>query len=639
MTTPAWIAQLSDADLIAAASKLTFSRAQRAVTPPEIESDDNGCTVRWADATCHLPASGLPSATCTCPARKLCLHRVRSVLYLRARAGPPDATAWTPSFGDDELAREAGPNGVRRAAQLLLDGVRAVYEPTAAVVFPDLGVRVRFAPDEALSAAACSCGRREVCVHRVMGALSFRARRDLERLGAPTIDDTAVIDDLVALARDIAATGLDHLPDVAREALLAGELAATGASFPNAARGLRRLARLLAAYHERSARFDGGAWLEELTALAARLGAARRFAHDPDRPTLAVVGCARAQHLPVTRVALIGLGAEGAASDRGSLVRSFFASDGRIVSAVLGRGEERDPQRLYELPLWDRRSPRELAGKTFRLGNGRVAASGALAAEGDARVERVAAAPPIATLSGVVTSRAELAHLCAPSCVPALLAERRAVVAVIAVDAQQRYRPRFDAVRQTLELGVRLASGESVSASLPYRAHTARRIAALEALPRWLAAPSHLLARVSLGATTDGKPCRGLRIDPIAAWTGTEPRPISLDFDAPDLTLREVHHEGNEAELPPPDTRLVALATMRDELAGWLIGGLEHGPAWRGERAHRAAAELARVGLEHGAALLLALAEDPALETLVAATAWLLSVEDALQRELLPVSH
>lgn len=629
--TPAWITQLADADLIAAASKLTFSRAQRSMTEPALEIDEAGCTVRWDDATCYLPATGLPNATCTCPARKLCLHRVRSVLYLRELAGPASETTWTPSFGDEELRQEAGANALRRAAQLLLDGVRVTHESTAAVVFPDLGVRVRFAPEEALSAAACSCGRRDVCVHRLMGALSFRAPRDLERLSAPAVGDTAVIEDLVALSRDLAATGLDHLPAMAGEALLAGELAATGAGLHAAARDLRRLARLLAAYHERSARFDGAAWLEALTGLAARLFAARRFA---SQIPYAVVGRSRAQHLPVMRVALTGLGAEGASGDRGSLVRSFFASEGRIVSAVLGRGTQSDPQSLYQLPLWDRRPPRELVGKTFRLSNGRVAASGSLAAEGDARVEQLSPAPPIEQLSAVATSHADLAKLSAPARVPALIAEPRAVLAVVAVDPRQRYRPRFDAVRQILELGVRLVSGESVSVSLPYRADTARRIAALEALPRWLAAPTHLLARVSFGAVTNGAPCRGLRIDPISAWTGTEPRPISLDFDPPELTLREVHHDGAlEAELPPPDARLVALAAMRDELAGWLIGGLEHGAAWRGERAGRAAADLARVGLGEAAALLLALARHPLLETLVAATAWLLSLEEALRRE------
>ena len=351
----AGLSVLTDADLEGQSSRLTLRRARHdldvdalepdAIRWPDADSDEDGVEVVWADATCWLPAAGLAGTRCTCPARRLCRHRVRSIGYLQrlapAEAGagaPAEAGAgWTPAvaWSAADLQRQAGRRLWRLAVGARADGLEVAREGETAAVLPSLGVRVRFLPGSPLVAAVCSCGSAQLCAHRVLAALAWHPH--VPEADTPDPAQVQLQDRLWARLGTLLAAGLDGLPAEVGEGLAALAQVAT-ADLPAPSRDLSALAGILAAYRAREAGPQGVRWLLALGRLGARLLALRAEVRTVSPTRLR--GQGRRALLEAAPLVLHGLGAEGFLGAGGSVLKSWFlvAETGGWAQARVGRG-------------------------------------------------------------------------------------------------------------------------------------------------------------------------------------------------------------------------------------------------------------------------------------------------------------
>ena len=627
-------AVLSEADLVAASSRLTLrrARADAAMEPRDIDYGLDHLTVTWSDAICTFPlGASLSSSRCTCPARRLCRHRLRTVLYLQRT--PAEDDDW--SIGDirrEDIEKAAGRTLLRQATEALHDGLAVRTESATAVAIPSLGVRVRFLPRQPLSAALCSCGAVDLCVHRVLAALSGQPESDRPTRHI-TPDEDALRRRARAAACELLLLGLDGTPAAASEGLAALSQR-LGTVLPAPADDLLRLSRLLSDYHRRSAQFSPRAWMMGTGRLLARLMALEA----PERtiPPEQLRGRARRTRLAATNLDLLGLGAEGFTGPGGSVVKCWFVLEqtGDVVTGTVGRGaldgEPPSPAALWWQPMWGSSSPAELAHARLRLPVGRLSPDGTLGgAKGPVQIRPGPATPaelPPSLLADGVSALQAMWTALPP---PLLRAPRQTSLPAVLALAQPPGPPWYHEPSQRLMLPVRLTDGSALTLEIRHGPATRRTIAVLERVRAWQAPPTHLLVRFWPTAS-------GMRAAPISAWLTGQSGPVSLGLG--DTPLRRGVLPDPQRPLPPRPSESAPLRRLRELLV--LLERIATAGLTRDRHEaplHRCAAGLADLGLLAAAQATAALADAPTAEGFVAVLAWASAAEEAWLLQGMPL--
>lgn len=624
---------LSEADLLAAAGPIPLkqARADLAAGMAPQRSDGLPLTLVWPDATCAFPEGGLPAATCTCPARRTCRHRARSVLWLQSQPELAEAAPTGPPLTLEAIRAEAGAALFARASRALAEGLE-VEAGEEAGVWMLLGNRVRLAPGEKLAAALCGCGARDLCLHRIIAGI-------VQVGGADEISIELKISELDPIAEEAAtllALGLDGCPPERAERL--EHLAQRHViGLPAAAEDLDGLAAQLRRYHQRSARFSAADWTRGLGRLLARLIALRS---DPAPAQARLLrGVTRRAPLPAPSLDLLALGAEAFAGEESTLVRLWLCEPGGAVRSVsLGRpaGEQGplDPEVLWRhLPLWGAEGLASLHGRALRLMRGRLSPDGVLSAGGDGTaLVRGAGVPASALPDALIVSSITALQYRFSSTLPVILRGRDQgpILCVLALADPAFLAPaRFDEAAQTLHAPLALAEGGGIGLRVRAGPFGDRLHAALAAPERWRARPTHLLARCWPGAL-------GWEAAPISAWLEGGEGPVALglspgvsDTLAPTLVAGAL-------PTPGPDPAREALGEALDQLEGLAIEGRATGR--RAPRLLLAAERLERLHLGTAAAAIQAVAQalrrgdDAALATAWAgALAWALALDERVR--------
>ena len=619
---------ISSDDLIAASSRLTLRRARADVDmePLRVDRGLTALTFRWSDAVCDFPTgAGLASSRCSCPARRLCRHRVRSVLYLQ-RDPQDDAGDWTPAdIPRAQVAKAAGKTLLRQAEEALHDGLEMRRESDTAVIIPALGVRVRFLPRRPIAAALCSCGQTTLCIHRVLAALHFHPRQQTASRVDPA--EAALRARVYQTARELLLVGLDGTPAEAAEGLdaLSQRLSTI---LPAPADDLTRLSHLLADYHRRSARFSPRAWLMTVGRLMARLMALQ----DPGRTISPehLRGRGRRSRLAATNLDLIGLGAEGFQGAGGSVVKCWFVLEqtGDVVSGTVGRGaidgESPSPASLWWQPMWGTMPPAELAHARLRLPQARLSPDGSLAGA-TGPVQRRPKTPHPADLPDRlrIRSPASLANLWESLPPPLLRGPRQtSLPAVLVLSKEPLSSPWYHEAAQRLTLPVSLADGGVVRLEVRYGPATKRLLAVMERTTHWSAQPTHLFVR--FWPTTEG-----FAATPIAAWLAGTDAPISLGLG--DTPLQKGAPPDRRQPAPGRRPESAALRQLRELLL--LLESLSVEGLGRRNRVAalvEAAAGLAGLGLQDAAEATAGLTRSPTPEGFAALLGWAGAAEEAL---------
>ena len=175
---------LSDAQLVVLANRGLVKRARKLVDRGdgpriELEETPEGTTVRGifsGDITSTLPPEvALADAPCTCSARKLCVHRIATVMAYAAlpaedspEPGGPDTDPPPIAVDDDALLARLGKRVFQEACRARKAGYRATvrFGATPEVLLPTC--TVRFLVPWELHHVRCECARGTDCVHVAM---------------------------------------------------------------------------------------------------------------------------------------------------------------------------------------------------------------------------------------------------------------------------------------------------------------------------------------------------------------------------------------------------------------------------------------------------------------------------------------
>lgn len=623
------LAVLTHDDLKSAANPMTLKRALKDIDagmqPVSVEGGGT-VVVEWEDATCRFPQGGLHLSMCSCPARSFCRHRVRSVLHLQqvwsevGEGGGEEWADWSPAeYEMDELRSQAGKKLWKRALRVIDAGMRAEPESDTVATLPALDVRVRFLPGEPLSAAACSCAAPGMCEHRVVAALAWHDELPADALELGE-DAFAAAERVFERVGELLGVGLDNLP-----AEVAGDLEALAQhvelELPGAAEDLQFLAKSLRGYERRSARFSPRAWLKACGRAAFR---SRGLARVEDASRLReLVGQARRVYLEAAQLDVIALGSEGFQGDNGCLLRTWFVQPdtGDFLHVDVGRGggQSTDVGALWRGErLWDKKTPRELAGAALSLTRARRSPSGALASGGATHLRTRREAAPFP--DGLAcTSAAELTARWSSQTLALLRDPDDATLPALLALHEDPFvgAPVFDEQRQILEIDTRLADGHGLTLEVPHRDDTQLLWRNMAVCERWPTGATHLFVRYWL---TDG----GIRARPIAAKLA-DGGLATLQFD--ELASNSATSTERRTGAPDAgaDAVLHTLDGVLDTLESMAMIGLEQLAPSRLERLDAHAERLRSLGLDDGAAALAAVGDtrgEPRLHAWLDTLAW-----------------
>ena len=623
------ISALTEADLLAAAGLIPVKQARadlEAGAIPTGEAEDP-LAITWADATTTFPEGGLPAATCTCPARRTCRHRVRSALWIKAH-GAPEPVLERSFLTAEQLRAEVGGPSFARASRALAEGLE-IEGGAEEGVWTLLGQRVRLVAGAPLSASICGCGSRELCQHRVIAALA--------QAGGPEDLFEIEIFELEQIEQEAAALlalGLDGIPPERAERLdaLAQERLV---SLPACAADLEATAALIRRYHRRSARFSASAWARALGRLLARV---RALASPlPSAELRLLRGVTRRAPLPAPPLELLALGAEAHVGEGGTILRLWCcdADTGALRSVSVGRSATEqgavDPELLWRAPLWGA-TPETLCGRRIRLSRGRISPDGVLSAAGEATAAIHPGPLRAEDLPGPRVVRG-VSALNAAVTLPAVLRAPDQGSTVVLALAERAFpdEARFHEASQTLHRSLVLAEGGKIHLSARAGPGGDLLLRALATADRWRSRATHLLARVSPGA-------RGWEATPISAWLLGDPGPVSLGLSPGPGAPSGVPLIAGAPPVIDADPAREAVDRALDLLEGLSVEGRIRGG--RTDALQDAAGALSQLELHSGAAALHALAKalgegpDRTLgRAWLAALAWTLDVQERLWTE------
>lgn len=379
--TPDSLAALTNRGLVKRATK-EIDQAGPAIT---VDGDGTVGGEFPDGAHSRLPAGGLDAGTCSCGATGVCRHLVGLVLaYQRWHGTDPAAAAaqiqpstmdpppstmdpspaaglalpvaepappvvtWSPGeFTDEQLAAHLGARAVAAAQRALRAGYSArVRRPSAAdpVATVELGTAtVRFLVPHGLGFVHTDAARGARSDIVALAVWAFRVADER----APGVPDVQVdvggtaagggpgLDATLLLAEAVLRDGAVHAGAGIAAALATEEnrLDAAGLRWPLLALG--ELADQLAAYQERSARYQPGTLARLVLELYARDRAA---AHAGGSRRARVLGTDEAAETPLRRVRLDALGCRVRADGERCVAELFFAHADTATVLVLRRG-------------------------------------------------------------------------------------------------------------------------------------------------------------------------------------------------------------------------------------------------------------------------------------------------------------
>ena len=548
---------------------------------PAIEVDGDALCGAFPDGvTARLTAPPLDGA-CSCGAPGVCRHRVALALAWRDRA-PIAAEAWSPGDLPDAVLAALG-RRLREATTAARAGVVVELRPDAGVPTATLPqATVRFWVPGALAWARCDCKLGGGCVHVVIAVWAFRAAASgtvtvttgAAPRGAPGADAQAA---LGALLRELLGEGLTRVGQSWDQAAGAARADLDAAGLRWLVLQLDALRAQVAAWRERSGRFDPVA----ATALVASLQA-RTVARGP-LPTAWLLGHGEPADSALDPCRLVSLGVRvtGDASQREA--RLLLADPASATLLVLHR----------RWPVREGMAPEALASRALLPGvTLGAAARGQLVTQAGRRTAdrqiTFGRGPHTSALPQEGAWELLPPSLRAPS-VAALLHARRERppallrpplqtddVAVLQIDHVEDLA--WHAGRQTLHATVVDAWGGRLRVERAWRAATPH---ATDTLARALQGPVQAIA----GELRHGR--HGLALDPTAVVTDR-------------LVLPDLDPAGGTVALPsapdaPEDPLDRALYDALDALAAGLLAG-ETDALWR-DKAARAARALRELGL------------------------------------------
>lgn len=230
---------LSEKDLIDATSAGLVKRARRELDDGSLRAearvDVATVLVEWSDGVrCTFEPGSSLHGKCTCPALGACRHLVRSVLYIQSHpdllkdidkstvVAASTKTKIFPSVEDllaldaDAFAKRMGKTTVRKAKKMLASGipVRVSDAERREVLFPSLGIAIRFPVGGQASFSACNCSEGAPCSHVVPALLVLRGENGDEQPSTETTEiDRADLNEAMCrtemLLGDLVHMGLD----------------------------------------------------------------------------------------------------------------------------------------------------------------------------------------------------------------------------------------------------------------------------------------------------------------------------------------------------------------------------------------------------------------------------------------------
>jgi hypothetical protein len=496
------VSLLDDDALATLANKGLVRRAHsdlRANPPKLIEPIEDKVCVQVEECTVEL-AEITTQSRCTCPAMGVCRHIVTAILFLRETrpldesASPvkPEAAAdEVLAVTDEALQKWAGKALVRKAKERLASSVRAEFEEAGTLVirFPTWNVSCRWLPGFGLAGMICTCHAEGVCVHRVAAVMAFQAARGRRQIAtrAAAIEASSgaprsrfeVLESVGIVLCEMVSLGLSRLSGSTEARLRTLAISAHGVDLPR----LERMLHALADEVGLALRRDVQASSTNLLATASRIEALRSALANP---TSELVGVHRSRYDMVGDIDLVGLGARQWRTRSGYIGLTVYFWD-RSVNQWATWSESRpvglagfDPVSRYhqEGPWAGCDSPRQASRHVMRLLTTWRNQAGRLSGRPATRCVIARESSP-SRMPPPITLWAELAER-AGRLFGGGLESRTEQDELVFLRPQSWGLPKFDAVRQELEVPVLDVAGHRLLLVMPHTPQTENAIRLLE---------------------------------------------------------------------------------------------------------------------------------------------------------------
>ena len=393
---------LSEEDLVRASNAGIVKRARR-----ELESltatisEEADVILTWSDSvTCRFPPASSFRGQCSCPAKDICRHLVRSILYLQTHADSTEST--TPSAptsskepvvdvdsllqaDEAELTKHLGKAVLTRARKSLANNLVGSISDRdrRSVTFPQLGVEIRFPAGASLASAICSCHEHPPCSHLIPALLILRGESTPTAPPLSRAEDAAVRQAMSRtreLLEELIRVGMDGLSPAWTEAVRATALEIEKAGLNIPADLLNVLNGQVEAELTRDRPFHPDLFRSTLAKLWVRIEAIARqseLAGGSDD----LINRARGQYWTVGAKRLVGVGIRAWQTEEitGISVYLLDEESGDIVSTGTGRPTENGTSPLYlagRVPLLGENSARDMLGRHVECTSARLTGKG-----------------------------------------------------------------------------------------------------------------------------------------------------------------------------------------------------------------------------------------------------------------------
>ncbi|MFK8004688.1 MAG: hypothetical protein AB8H86_34285 [Polyangiales bacterium] len=348
-----------DADKLAAlANRGLVKRAMKALAKgelPTLRIEGDVVFATDGDVVTELrPGVPLADCPCTCPATKICRHRVTAVVAYQEFAGAEAESSetadsafvdWSPgTFEDEVLRKRLGTRTYKRAERQRTKGyVTTIRRPSSVDDVPTASLStcsVRFLVPSDLAYARCDCTATTDCEHVALAVWAFRKGDEApapeqsisitpkRELDEDRFDAARQLLDLVLL--DGVESGGESLRTAFAQARQ--QLAGGGMIWP--ADVLEEIEELVARYDE----WDDSFGIDQVSTLFTELHARLLAAESKDAPVSALLGVGQAPETEIGQGRMVGLGARVAARGTRLSAEVFFA-DPRSTATLAWRKE------------------------------------------------------------------------------------------------------------------------------------------------------------------------------------------------------------------------------------------------------------------------------------------------------------
>lgn len=358
------LAVFDEAALVALANKGTVRRAGRDIETGlvTVSAEEAGAATVIADGeTVRIDTRGPSAATCTCPAKGICRHRVAAVLLLRRDVKTSDmapeeeasSIAEIVALPEETLRRFAGRAAWQAANEMAQAGAQITSEGKALVVrLADDPVEIRYLAGFGLDGmiSKATPARRKVLHTAALIAIRRQAGVEHDEWAPAAVDGSLDTIDPIFLAEIRAAlaeacrSALALAPLTLEERLFTLSVSSRADALQRLGALLRVIARMIRERRARNFRFDPERCLAQIV-LADAIARALPRATDPEKRA-ALIGAVRQDYAEIGPLTLTGLGAESWRAEgggRGVTVYLYAAEQDRWFTASLARNAGQDP--------------------------------------------------------------------------------------------------------------------------------------------------------------------------------------------------------------------------------------------------------------------------------------------------------